>query len=447
MNSSQHALTAEAVVNAHGPIFISYRQSDGRHLAESMAWALRAAGVPVWHDVTDLPPGDTGQRLNEALKSGLSGAVLLITPEIADSEFVRELELPRLLELAEDSRFTLAIGTTISRADSSGSRADSSGKLDYAASDRLLGQPEGTLSSLNQYSIAGAEDRADLANSLARQRLQHLRSGIESSGRRLTLDLQTRVPPAATVLDGDLVLRLRPPVYGERRPHRGGLEDLQYFLGQLPQLVAVAGADVVRVRGGAHLSVACALGAALPTTLIGRVEAIDTRGDTWELTGQAPAPSGDRRCGPVTPPIYNSEHGAVLIYVDLLPQRSDGAFDDLMSRSELFAGIMHIRKRDDGFLQADEAAAIVGELAENIRTLANVHRTTEIHLLLRCPYPVALLLGRTLNTFTAHLYEWEDQPDPGGAVRPRYVPSLVLRSGSGGSPISQVTALPNATGT
>ncbi len=436
MNSSQHAPTAEAVVNAHGPIFISYRQSDGRHLAESMAWALRAAGVPVWHDVTDLPPGDTGQRLNEALRSGLSGAVLLITPEIADSEFVRELELPRLLELAEDSRFTLAIGTTISR-------ADSSGKLDYAGSDRLLGQPEGTLSSLNQYSIAGAEDRADLANSLARQRLQHLRSDIESSGRRLTLDLQTRVPPAATVLDGDLVLRLRPPVYGERRPHRGGLEDLQHFLGQLPRLVAVAGADEVRVRGGAHLSVACALGAALPTTLVSRVEAVDTRGDSWALTGQAPAPSKDRQCELVTPPTYNFEHGPVLVYVDLLPQRSDGAFEALASRSESFAGIMHVRSRGHHLLQARGAAAIVGELSEHMRTLANTHRTTEIHLLLRCPYPIALLLGRTLNTLTVHLYEWEDQPDSDGEVRPRYVPSLVLRSGSGGSPVSSVTAPPN----
>lgn len=398
-----------------------------------MAWALRAAGVPVWHDVTDLPPGDTGQRLNEALESGLSGAVLLITPEIADSRFVRDLELPRLLELAEDPQFTLAIGTTILQ-------ADGSGKLDYTASDRLLGQPEGTLSGLNQCSAASPADRSDLANSLARRRLQLLRSGIESSGRRLTLDLQTRVPPAATVLDGDLVLRLRPPVQGERRPHRRGLEDLQHFLGQLPQLVAVAGAHEVLIRGGAHLSVACALGAALPTTLVGRVEAVDTRGASWALTGQAPAPSEDRQCEVVTPPTYNFEHGPVLVYVDLLPQRSDGAFDELASRSEVFAGVMHIRGRSHDLLQAGDAAAVVGELAEHMRALANTHRTTEIHLLLRCPYPIGLLLGRTLNTLTAHLYEWDDQPDADRIARARYVPSIVLRSGSGGSPISQVTA-------
>ena len=436
MSASQLELTTGDVVDARGPVFISYRQSDGTHIAESMAWALRAAGVPVWHDVTDLPPGDTGRRLSEALDSGLSGAVLLITPEIGNSEFVRGLELPRLLELADDPQFTLALGTTIHR-------ADEAGKLDYAAPDRLLGLPKGTLSDLNQRLIADAEGRSGLANSLARRRLELLRSDIETSGRRLTLDLQTRVPPAATVLDGDLVLRLRPPADDERRPNRAGLKDLQRFLGQLPQLVAIAGADAVRVRGGAHLSVACALGAALPTTLVGRVEAVDTQGEAWVLTGQAPAPSGERHCEIVTPPTYNSGHGSVLVYVDLLPQRSDGAFDELTSRAAPFAGITHIRNRDRKLLSAYEAAAIVGELAEDIRSLANTHRTTEVHLLLRCPYPIALLLGRTLNTLTVHLYEWEDHPSGDSGLGPRYVPSLVLRSGSGGSPISAVAAPPH----
>ena len=68
-----------------GPVFISYRHSDGREIAVALAWALRAAGVPVWHDQTDLPPGDTERRLAEALSSGLSGAVLVVTREIEDS--------------------------------------------------------------------------------------------------------------------------------------------------------------------------------------------------------------------------------------------------------------------------------------------------------------------------------------------------------------------------
>ena len=89
-----------------GPTFLSYRVSDGRAYAESLAWALRAAGIPVWHDETDLPPGDTRHRLQEALASGLSGAVLVVTPELADSAVVRDVEVPAILALAADPAFS-----------------------------------------------------------------------------------------------------------------------------------------------------------------------------------------------------------------------------------------------------------------------------------------------------------------------------------------------------
>ncbi len=41
-----------------GPVFISYRQSDGMPTAVALAWLLRAAGVPVWQDQTDLHDHD-----------------------------------------------------------------------------------------------------------------------------------------------------------------------------------------------------------------------------------------------------------------------------------------------------------------------------------------------------------------------------------------------------
>ena len=82
-----------------GPVFLSYRHSDGADLAMALAWALRASGVPVWLDRSDLPPGDTERRLEEAMQSGLSGAVLLVTHDIAASSVVKEIELPHLLRL------------------------------------------------------------------------------------------------------------------------------------------------------------------------------------------------------------------------------------------------------------------------------------------------------------------------------------------------------------
>lgn len=418
-----------ALVDRLGPVFVSYRQSDGTELAVALAWALRAAGVPVWHDQTDLPPGDTSRRLREALASGLSGALLIVTPEIASSDVVRKIELPVLLKLADNPEFTLSIISTITR-------HDSAVELDYSAPDRLLGTTPGTLSAIDQSSVHTAAARAEVAQAQARRRLEHLRPAIASAGGELLLDIQTRVPPFASRYDAHLVVRLRPPLAGERRPHHDGLEDLRGFLGQLPQLIAIAGASSVRVRGGAHLSVACAFGAAMPTTLLGAVEVVDTAGVTWRLDGQAPAAGVDSLVASVGPTITNEDRGPVLVYVDLLPQRSDGAFVDLVAATD-FAAVVHLRPAVEGLLDPVRAGELVGEVTAAIREVAGLHGTTDVHLLLRCPYPLAMLIGRSLNTLTVHLYEWEDS-DVGDVTGPRYVPSLVLRSGTGGSPIHEV---------
>ncbi|MCE2511797.1 MAG: toll/interleukin-1 receptor domain-containing protein [Acidimicrobiia bacterium] len=80
MGSTSSASRPTAHIDPRGPVFISYRQSDGREIAETLAWALRAAGVPVWHDQTDLPPGDTERRparfngsINSAFRPSTSG--------------------------------------------------------------------------------------------------------------------------------------------------------------------------------------------------------------------------------------------------------------------------------------------------------------------------------------------------------------------------------------
>ena len=426
------SLSPETSVDPRGPVFISYRQSDGTNLAIDTAWALRAAGVPVWHDRSDLPPGDTERRLAEALESGVSGAVLLITPELRHSSVVREIELPQLLELEKNEDFTFSVLSTIEREE---------GKLDYAAPDRLLSQPSGTLKRLKQAPALTDLQRADAARAHSQRRMQAVRSSVKAAGSVITFDVQTRIPPFATGVDADLVLRLRPPLAGNRRPHHLGLRDLSPFLADLPQLLALAGAEWGTVRGGAHLTVAYALGAALPTTLIGRIDVLDTAGEVWSLDGNAPYPD-------LSNPLLSVEQtsqastsgGEILVYLDLLTTPSNGAFNDLAAQgSDQFARIFHVRPIRDGVLRPEEAAAIVGEASRIIRDLAGRSGTTGVHLLLRSPWTVALLLGRTLNTIRVHLYEWEDGPNTDGAnVAPRYIPSLVVRSGAGGSPIEKV---------
>ena len=132
--------------------------------------------------------------------------------------------------------------------------------------------------------------------------------------------------------------------------------------------------------------------------------------------------------------------GDAVVYVDLLPTRSDPAFDCFVeARSDRNACVFHIRPVAEGNLLPEDAGAIVAEASHAIRQAASRSETSEVHLLLRCPWTVALLLGRTLNTIRVNLYEWEDGPDDrDNPVAPRYLPSLVVRSGAGGSPIEKV---------
>ena len=280
-------------VNPRGPVFLSYRHSDGSELAVDMAWALRAAGIPVWLDRDDLPPGDTKRRIDEAIQSGLSGAVLLVTPDIGASDYIKDVELPRLLALEATGLFTLSIASTI---------REETGGLDYCAPDRLLSLSPPKLEGMRQDAALISRDFADVARNHCRRRMEALREEIKAAGQVIDINIQTRISPSASVLKGDLVVRLRPPMPGDGRPNRQGLEDLQMLLSDLPHLIEIADARLVRISGGAHLSVAFALGASLPTTLLQCVEVVGSYGHTWALSGSAPTGRGV----PTTAEYYNS---------------------------------------------------------------------------------------------------------------------------------------------
>ena len=419
-------------VDPRGPVFLSYRHSDGADIAEDMAWALRAAGVPVWHDRTDLPPGDTPRRLVEAIGTGLSGAVLIVTPDIEKSEAIRDIELQGLLEMTQDPRFAFSIANAIHTEDR---------HLDYDAPDRLLQRPDRILRNYRQNTALTPGDIATIANDHSRRRMEALSNDIESRSSIIEIDVQTRLDPAASINRHDLVLRFRPPAPGDRRPSREGLEDLQQFLRNLPRLLNIAGAGKASIMGGAHLSVAFALGASVPTTLLGRVDAIDTNGLTWTHDGRRPAPVHARQLLEVTERTTTSAQSAeAVVYVDLVPERNDASFDQFVrSQSDRFAHVFHIRPEGEGFLDPADSDEIISQASSVIRRAASLSGKSEVHLLLRCPWTVALLLGRTLNTVRVHLYEWEDGPDDNGnSVAPRYLPSIVVRSGAGGSPIEKV---------
>lgn len=414
-----------------GPVFLSYRQSDGRSVAVELSWLLRAAGVPVWHDVTDLPPGDTSARLREALSAGIAGAVLIVTPDIAQSVVVRTVELPELLSRRPNPEFLLAIANTIRKAD---------GELDYSAPDALLQRPQGTLSSLDQNP---GDDRIGLL-AIVREVVRHrmLRTERQEDG-ALVIDVQTRSVPISQPMTGaDLNIRLRPPA-GTRPPHPHGLRNLADTLTFLPEAVSLVGPRTVRVTGGAHLSAAFALGAALPSTLVGTLRVVGTADDEWVAPTVSALPAGAELLSEVghgNGGTFPCGRPKVLVYADLLPTSSDAAYARLLhERSGEFAAWSHLRPAASGRLDHTAAGELVAELAYKVRALSDQFDNAEVHLLLRCPFPVAVLLGRLTNTLRVVVYEWDDDEVAGDPdARARYVPALRVRATASASPIESV---------
>ena len=42
--------SAELQIDPYGPVFISYRHSDGKSIADRVSTLLKSVGVPVWID-------------------------------------------------------------------------------------------------------------------------------------------------------------------------------------------------------------------------------------------------------------------------------------------------------------------------------------------------------------------------------------------------------------
>lgn len=408
-------------VNPLGPVFVSYREIDGREVAENMAWLLRAHGVPVWHDKTDLPPGEIDRRLDEALRSGLSGGLLVISPGVERSSHIRKIEAPRLLRLSKSGKFTFAVGNLITK--------PGTAKLDYDAPDRVLGLRRGKLSGYKQYNLSETDGRVKAAQSLALQRMKLLSlAGIEE----LDVDLQTRSVPTAKQGPYPLTIRTRPPDYSARVLSPAAWEELALGLRDLPALVERSGAARIVVHGGGHLSAAFALGAALP---VGCGWDVSVRSqDSVEWTDVA-AEAGLR--SEVGSRVDELTVGTdrIAVFIDLIDTepRTDVFDSHIAEEGSRYACALRYSLVARRPLEATEGYALARLIMTDIRGHASRTHASKVSLFLVTPFPVAVILGRFANTLECELHEWDDSYDP-----PRYQPTVAVRCGRADSPIAGV---------
>ena len=232
----------DGAVRGDGAKFISYRQSDGTAQADALEDLFRAAGIVAWRDRTDLRPGTTTDRLEQALTQGLSAGMVVVTPDIARSDIVRKRELLRLLQLDADPNFSLCIANTVTR-------AGEELKCDYDAPDRLLRlAPARTLADKKQANMRQPSGEVEIVRDFLMHRIEQRKPIIRAKGRDFTIRVQSC--PASSALDAneeDLHIRLKPLDDG-RLPSRGGLELLQKTLPLISDAVYTTGAKACAYR-------------------------------------------------------------------------------------------------------------------------------------------------------------------------------------------------------
>ncbi|GAA2051146.1 SAVED domain-containing protein [Leifsonia soli] len=414
---------AEGSVDPDGPIFISYRQSDGTEDADTVSRFARAAGLVVWRDHRDLRPGTTVHRLREALKSGLSGAVLVVTKQIECSTIVREVEAPALVALDEDSGFALSVANTLAN-------PDNPAKVDFSAPDRILGFSDGELAAKKQSDIRTVDGVLEIIRDQVRHRVAQRKDEIADRGDVFTLEVQSRPEPTADDASGaDLHIRLDPSP--GRLPDTASVRALAATFPFTGDAIHMSRATTVEVRGGMHLSLALALGAALPETKFSDVRVVDSSGLVWGSGGGGQPP---RVVSATVGDAADRSSKKIAVHIGLGSLNSGPAFDRLVA-SGGFTAAYALTVDVDGLLSADDGVAVAAAISAELKSLSADADNAEVHLAFHGPFPLAVLVGRRLNTLQVVAYEWDNPSGEGPAV---YVPSVRIVSGLTAGPITEV---------
>ena len=405
--------------NAKSLIFISYRHSDGMKYADELCSMLRAVGLRVWRDTFDMPPGDIRTSVRDVLERDASGAVVIVTPKVINSDFIKQKEVPLIRELARKKDFTFALVSTVEREKLSnvlGLNADEN--VDYEF----------------QYDANKRSNWNSLLKQLLAARMQKVIAQMREECRHyITINLESRKEFSAFDNSGDdLQVRINHEDVKRDNPNSGlrltrqGLSDLQRALPILSEAVCnnIDNIDTIRFTGGMFLTPALAIGASFSSVKVGCVEVVDRHGKVW---------SSDPKPGLEVPekallihhkPIPHREpQQRIAVFISLLPNPDQSLFNDLLeSSTESFDEVLTINYNFESSreLNFDIAGALALRIADEIKQRARgEHGHAEIHLAYAGPVTMAILIARQLNTFKVVAYErLEEINDNGNVYRP-----------------------------
>ncbi|MEP7368761.1 MAG: SAVED domain-containing protein [Dermatophilaceae bacterium] len=387
MTGSTAAITT---TNPFGYCFVSYRRT---RLAEvgALVRALHELGVPTWQDLHDLDEQPLEATLRTVLADpNIASGVLWITPEVAHSAIITDIEVPGLASRATaDATFALV--------------PVAAGGLDYGTAAEAA-RSSIALVDLRTWNIgkvggdpATDDDIAGVAQRVLRRRVRAIHSHLPD-GDPFVVDVFTRTP-AVHHHDAALTIDFT-HLFDGRTAKTGTWDTVTASLRTTLQRVASdAPGRSVHLRGLVGLPTAVALGATVSSP--SRADAAwlqhtPGRPDSPYTLNAAPVPSS------FTVDLVDGNPGAADLAV--LVSVSENTVPAFQATHGLgpFRGIVHASAPGGyphPFDSPGQAVHVAHEVVRAIRLARSRYGTLgAVHLFVAGPAGLAFLIGQLLNT-------------------------------------------------
>ncbi|THE66521.1 SAVED domain-containing protein [Salinadaptatus halalkaliphilus] len=374
-----------------GKIFLSYKheQSDTADLLEDALWEH---GVPVWRDQSDQPSEPLESGLEHIIedKRQIAGGIGLISEDVADSDVILDVELPRFRERWEADDTFLAV---IVRCPDIGV---SDAKVILSKSTSLHDFSSWYMEQLDEKT---PEAGAEVADFVLQQRLTKLDAALDD-GQSITCSLDTYEEPAHKPRSD---LRIDWSQHFDPGPPSQEIWNQRL----IPALTTVtdrirseAPGRPIQMRGYSHLPASFALGRCLQATR--NVNATwmqaDQAGNTqaWSLDKDAEASGISAEFTR-----KNASESDLAVLVSISDNVRPEVANTVSDLSE-FRGVLEFTPGDgpDIRLTPDQAGHAASVFRTEIRKTVNeIAPVSKIHLFMAAPTGLAFLFGQQTNTF------------------------------------------------
>lgn len=367
------------------PVFLSYSWSDLDDVDELDA-LLRWRGVPVWRDRRAMGFGQYQENeARRALREHCSGFALYLTESALASQFICGIELPAMDDRrAHDASF---FSGAVFR------------DWDYAEGQHRAHECSGvTLAAALGARVDRAQPlRPQLTEAANRILAAYLRGQRRAGPAEIIIDTRADIPWRTA---GLLHLGWNPPL----QHCLDSYDDACWENDLLPALrdtraalEATGDERSLQVSGRAHLSAALALGYEFRRPTQWSLEILDQAGDAWTTGSGAADLQGwhaDVRPGPPAA-------GGTLVCTVNASQDISRYARDHRSAFPSPRATLTIAPPNAANGQTVEPAtgnALAAAIADAIRGARSEYGTTETHLYLACPWPLATLIGWHLSS-------------------------------------------------